>query len=276
MRSFRFPVSWFWLPLRVFMGIRKPKNPIIGGYFSGEVIELGAKASRLKVGDQVYGSTQMRFGAYGEYLCLPEHYTIVSKPKNLTYEEAAALPLGALNAIHFMRLANIRAGDKLLVNGAGGSIGLYAMQIAKGMGAEITAVDKAIKKEVILNNGADHFINYQNEDFTQTAERFDAIFDMVAKKNFGGATRLLKDEGRYLIGNPRVSDMLRACLSRKSIHFEFARETHEELIEITRMVERGELRPVIDRVVPPDEIARAHRLVETEQRLGSIVLKLTF
>lgn len=276
MRSFRFPVLWFWLPLRLVMGIFKPRNQIIGGYFAGEVVEVGSKVSRLQVGDQVYGSTQMKFGAYGEFICLPENYTIVRKPENLSYEESAALPLGALNAIHFMRLANIQRGDTLLVNGAGGSIGLYAMQIAKTLGAEVTAVDKGIKRQAILKSGADHFIDYQKQDFTESSQRYDIIFDMVARKNYRGAIRKLSPKGRYLLGNPRSSDMIRSFFANKPVRVAFARESHEELNEITRMAENATLHPTIDRVVKPSQIAEAHRLVESEERQGCIVLSLNF
>ena len=150
LRSFKFAVKWFWLPLRLAMGLITPRRPILGGYFSGEVESVGKDVSRLKKGNQVFGSTQLRMGAYGEYVCLPESYTIVQKPPNISFEEAAAVPLGGLNALHFMRKANIRNGEKVLINGAGGSIGTFAVQIAKSMGAEVTAVDSTIKEEMLL------------------------------------------------------------------------------------------------------------------------------
>jgi len=139
MRSFTYAVKWFWLPLRLALGIRKPRRQILGGYFSGEVVQTGNAVSRLKVGDQVFGATQLRFSAYAEYLRLPEHYTIVAKPENMSFIEAAAVPLGGLNALHFMRRAKIQPGERVLINGAGGSIGAHAVQIAKAMGAQVTA-----------------------------------------------------------------------------------------------------------------------------------------
>lgn len=125
MRSFNFAVKWFWLPLRLFWGVFKPKKNVLGGYFSGEIEDVGKNVTKLLVGDKVFGSTQMRLGAYGEYLCLPENYTIVRNPSNINYEEAAAVPLGGLNALHFMRKANIKEGETVLINGAGGSIGIF-------------------------------------------------------------------------------------------------------------------------------------------------------
>lgn len=130
LRSFNFAVKWFWLPLRLAMGLIAPRRPILGGYFAGEVESVGKDVSKLKKGDQVFGSTQHRMGAYGEYVCLPASYTIVQKPNNISFDEAAAVPLGGLNALHFMRKANIRNGEKVLINGAGGSNGTFAFQIA--------------------------------------------------------------------------------------------------------------------------------------------------
>ena len=152
LRSFNFAVKWFWLPLRVAMGISKPKKQVLGGYFAGEVVTVGKDVSKFKKGDHVFGTTRLLFGAYGEYVCLPGNYTIVPKPHNMSFEEAAALPLGGLNALHFMKKANIRKGEKILINGAGGSIGTFAVQIAKAMGAEVTAVDSTIK----VKNAAPH------------------------------------------------------------------------------------------------------------------------
>jgi len=147
LRSFNFPVKWFWLPLRIAFGIRRPRNPILGGYFAGEVVELGSEVTEYQMGQQVFGSAQRRMGTYGQFLCLPASYTIVTKPKNMSYEEAAAVPLGGLNALHFMRKAKIQKGDKVLIHGAGGSIGSFAIQIAKASGAEVTAVDHGRKKQ---------------------------------------------------------------------------------------------------------------------------------
>ncbi|MCZ6756667.1 MAG: NAD(P)-dependent alcohol dehydrogenase, partial [Bacteroidetes bacterium] len=135
LRSFNFPVKWFWLPLRIAFGLTKPRRPILGGYLAGEVEAVGKNVTRFKTGDRVFGSTGFKMGAYGEYVCLPESATLVHKPATMSFEEAAAVPLGGLNALHYMRRANIQTGEKVLVNGAGGSIGTFGIQIAKALGA---------------------------------------------------------------------------------------------------------------------------------------------
>ena len=199
MRSFRFAVKWFWLPLRIAFGITKPKRPILGGYFSGVVESVGNNVTRFKSGDAVFGATQLRFGAYGEYLCLPESYSIAIKPENMTFEEAAAVPLGGFNALHFMRKAEIKTGEKVLINGAGGSIGTFAVQIAKCMGAEVTTVDSGIKEEMLRGIGSDHFYDYAREDFTRNGQSYDVIFDMVAGSSYSSCIKSLNPGGRYLI-----------------------------------------------------------------------------
>jgi len=278
LRSFRFPVKWFWLPLRLGMGITAPRRRILGGYFAGEVEAVGNRVTKFSPGDEVFGCARLRLGAYGEYVCLPASYTIVPKPRNLTFEEAAAVPLGALNALHFLRKANVHSGERVLVNGAGGSIGSFAVQIARSMGAEVTAVDSANKEDMLLRIGADRFIDYRKEDFTAGGEPYDVIFDMVVASDYSACVASLAPGGRYLIGNPRLSDMARAMLTNrftdKTVVFALAGETEEELSAITAMIEAGEIRPVIDRVCSMEQAAEAHRRVETEQRVGIVVISL--
>ena len=172
MRSFNFPVKWFWLPLRVALGVTKPRRKVLGGYFSGEVEAVGTNVTKFKVGDPIFGNTGFRFGAYGEYVCLPENYTLVAKPENIGFEQAAAVPLGGLNAIHFMRLANIKAGEKVLINGAGGSIGTFALQIAKDMGAEVSVVDSGHKETMLRDIGAVEFFDYTKENFAESGKTY--------------------------------------------------------------------------------------------------------
>lgn len=278
MRSFIFPVKWFWLPLRIAFGMTKPKRQILGGYFAGEIVSLGRGVTHFQVGDPVFGSAQLRLGAYGEFAAYPASYTIMGKPENVSYEEAAAIPLGGLNAIHFMRKADIQAGETVLVNGAGGSIGTYAVQIAKSMGAEVTAVDSGIKAQMLRSIGADHFIDYTQEDFTQRGQTYDVIFDMVAQKSYAGRIRTLNPGGRYLMANPRFMDMVRSAFTSrftdKQAIFAFAGETKEELLALKEMAEAGDIRPVVDKVYSMEEAAEAHHRVETEQRVGSIVIAI--
>ena len=276
MRSFNFAVKWFWLPLRLALGVFAPKRQVLGGYFAGEVVRIGNAVTNFAEGDQVFGSSQLRLGAYGEYLCLPDNYTIVSKPINMSFESAAAVPLGGLNALHYLRRAKIKKGEKVLVNGAGASIGTFAVQIAKVMGAEVTAVDSAIKEKMLRNIGADHFIDYQKQSFVDSGETYDVIFDMVASGSYTGCIKSLNAQGRYLMANPRLSDMLRSVLTsrftEKTAIFAFAAETKEELLALKTMIEAGKIKSIVDKTYPIDQAATAHRRVETEQRLGSIVI----
>jgi NADPH:quinone reductase-like Zn-dependent oxidoreductase len=276
MRSFNFQVKWFWLPLRLAFGLFKPKRKILGIYFAGEVESVGKGVTKFHPGDQVFGSTRLRMGAHGEYVCLPESYTLAAKPENLTFAEAAAVPLGGLNALHFLRKANIQKGERVLVNGAGGSIGTFGVQIAKSMGAKVTAVDSMIKEEMLRKIGADHFCDYSKDDFTQSGQTYDVIFSMVAHTPYPACVRALNPKGRYLIANPRLADMLRSLLTtmftQKTAIFAFAKESEEELLALKKMLEAGTIKPVVDKVYSFDQAAEAHQRVETEQRLGSIVI----
>ena len=278
MRSFKFAVKWFWLPLRIAAGLIRPKNPVLGGYFAGEIETVGKMVSKFTPGEQIFGCARLRMGAYAEYACLPDSYTIVPKPDNLTFEESAAVPLGGLNGLHFMRRANIKNGEKVLVNGAGGSIGTFGVQIAKAMGAEVTAVDSPIKEQMLRRIGADHFFDYTREDFTRSGKTYDVIFDMVARSSYSGCIRSLSPGGRYLKGNPRLSDMLRSVLTTrftsKTAVFAFAGEKEEELLELKEMIESGNIKPVVDKIYPMNQAPEAHRRVETEQRSGIVVISM--
>jgi len=276
MRSFNFAVKWFWLPLRLMWGIFKPKKNVLGGYFSGEIEDVGKNVAKLVVGDQIFGCTQMRFGAYGEYICLPDSYTIVKKPSNMRYEEAAAVPLGGLNALHFMRKANIKEGEAVLINGAGGSIGTFAIQIAKDMGAEVTAVDSPIKEAMLCQLGVDYFVDYTQEKVTEQDKTYDVIFNMVASSRYSDFINVLNSNGRYLMGNPKLVDMLRSVVTSKFTDkkaiFSFAGEKKEELIALRTMIEAGKIRSVVDKIYSFNQIVQAHERVEAEQRIGIVVL----
>lgn len=278
LRSFKFSVKWFWLPLRLAVGILKPRRPILGGYFAGEIVQVGKEVTDLSVGDAVFGSAGLHMGAYAEYMALPATHTVVAKPANMSFAEAAAVPLGGLNALHFMRSANIRPDETILINGAGGSIGAHAVQIAKAMGALVTAVDHARKQDMLQRLGADHVVDYNREDFRRAGQRYDVIFDMVPSGSYSGCIKLLKPGGRYLSGNPRFFVMIRSLLTNwftdKSASFAFAGETKDELDDLRDMIEAGTIRPIVDRVLPMNKAADAHRLVETEERLGVIVISI--
>jgi NADPH:quinone reductase-like Zn-dependent oxidoreductase len=278
LRSFRYSVKWFWLPLRIAIGIRKPRRHILGFYFAGEVVSVGGRVTRFAPGDQVYGSTGLRLGAYGEYVVLPEGAAIGPKPATMTFAEAAAVPLGGLNALHFMRRAGIQPGEQVLIIGAGGSIGAHAVQIAHSMGGQVTAVDHRIKEDLVRRLGASDFVDYTTEDVTSTGRRFDVIFDMVPGGPYRRLVGMLRPGGRYLHGNPRLSMFVRSVLTTrftdKTVTVAFAPESTEDLATLTEMIEAGKIQSIVDRVYPMAEAATAHRRVETEQRLGAVVIAI--
>jgi NADPH:quinone reductase-like Zn-dependent oxidoreductase len=276
MRSFKFSVKWFWLPLRIAAGITGPRRQTLGGYFSGEVESIGKDVTGFSKGDLVFGAAGLRLGAYGEYVALPANYTIVSKPDNMSFTDAAAVPLGGLNALHFLRLAKVQPGDKVLVNGAGGSIGAHAVQIARSMGAEVTAVDSAIKEGFLRKMGAEHFVDYQKENFAAKGRTYDVVFDMVPARAYARSIKVLNPNGRYVSANPSLSVMLRSVFtnrfSNKTATFTFAGETKAELTTLKEMIEDGEIKSIVDKIYPMEQAAAAHERVETEQRLGAIVI----
>ena len=278
MRSFRFAVKWFWLPLRLALGVFRPRRAVPGNYFAGTVEAAGANVSRFAAGDKVFGSSKLMLGAYAQYLCVPSTYTIAHMPANLSYENAAAVPLGGLNALHFMRRARIAPGESVLVNGAGGSIGTYAVQIARKLGARVVAVDGAHKAAMLRDLGVDRFIDYASENFLESGDSYDVIFDMVAGSDYRGCLRALNPNGRYLKGNPRFLDLLRSgftsAITGKTVTMAFARESQEELEALAQMLEAGDIAPVIDEVFAMNDVADAHRRVESEQRLGIVVLRI--
>lgn len=266
-----------WVLARLVFGWRRPRQKILGAYFAGTVDAVGARVERLRVGDEVMGSSGARFGAYAEYLCLPESFPIALRPSNLTDIEASGVPLGGLNTLHFLRKANLQPGEHVLVHGAGGSFGTFAIQLAKHRGAEVTAVDHRDKLEMLRDLGADHVIDYMAEDFTENVGRYDILLNMVMSCPYARALRTLKPGGRYLLTNPDgFGQMLRAVwtswTSDRKVIVEMARETTADLDHLRELIEAGHLRSVIDRTYPLEQAAEAHRYVESGQKRGNVVL----
>ncbi|WP_201746273.1 NAD(P)-dependent alcohol dehydrogenase [Veronia nyctiphanis] len=244
MRSFNFPTKLFVVPLRLVFGITKPKKNVLGLYFAGEVAAVGSEVTRFNVGDKIFGSSQLKLGGYAEYLCVPEHYTLTTQPKNISHAESASLTLGGLNALHFMNLADLKKGDRIMIIGAGGSIGLHAVQMAKAAGALVTAVDHGRKEDMLRQIGADDFIDYTKQSFSNNAEKYDVIFNMIVSTPFKSCINMLNEKGLYLMGNPTLSDMIQTKLtntfSTKRANFSFASETVTELEALRNKVESGD------------------------------------
>ncbi len=266
------------LAFRIYAGLLKPKRiRILGQELAGEVDAVGAKVTRFKPGDAVFAPSLLYLGAYAEYKCLPEHYPVL-KPANLSYAEAATIPTGGINGLHFLKVANIQPGEKVLINGAGGSIGTYAVQIAKTLGAEVTAVDSAGKLDLLRSIGADQGIDYAQEDFTTRGETYDVIIDVVGKSPFSSSIRALNPNGRYVLGNASFSNRLRARFSRltegKQVIVALAPYKAEYYAFLKELIEAGKLKAIIDRYYPLEALAEAHRYVETGQKKGNVVITL--
>jgi len=272
-RRFKMPVL-LWLPARIGFGFRGPRKKILGQELAGEVESVGEDVTLFKKGDQVLALTGFHLGAYAEYDCLPEKGLMAAKPANMTYEEAAAVPLGGLHASYFLRRANLQKGQEVLINGAGGSIGTLAVQLAKSFGAQVTAVDSAGKLDMLRSIGADRVLDYSREDFTKSGETYDVVFDVVGKSSFSGCLRSLKEGGFYLLGNPGLSQLARRRLAstrgRKVISGMSYRT--DDLAFLKRLIEGGKIRTVIDRSNPLEEIVEAHRFVDTGRKAGNVVI----
>ncbi len=280
-RSLNFPI-YLSLPMRLWRGFLKPReNSILGTELAGEIEAVGKDVTRFKEGDQVFGSAGLGFGANAEYLCLPEEPGemeggVAIKPANMTYEEAATVPFGGRDALHFLRKGNIQSGQKILINCAGGSIGTYAVQLAKHFGAEVTAVDSTGKLDMLRSIGADQVIDYTQEDFTKSGEVYDVIFDVVGMISFSRSERSITQNGTYLLANPLGSQMVRGPLTRmtssKKVIMQTASPTTEDLIFLRELIEAGKIKSVIDRRYSLEQMAEAHRYVETGEKKGNVVI----
>ncbi len=278
LRSLKFPLLL--QPLaRIGFGFKGPRKKILGQELAGEIEAVGKEVTRFKKGDQVFAWSGLRLGAYAEYTCLPEDGVLAIKPSNMTYEQAAALPVGGLDAVYFLRRANIQSGDKVLINGAGGSIGTFAVQLARYFGAHVTAVDSTGKLDLLRSLGADQVIDYTQADFTKSGETYDVIFDVIGTSSFSRSIRSLKHNGRYLLGNPRLSQRVRgrwtSMRSSKQViswKARTAREYTEDRKFLTELIEAGKIHSVIDRCYPLEQTAEAHRYVDTGHKKGNVVI----
>jgi NADPH:quinone reductase-like Zn-dependent oxidoreductase len=255
MRSFTVP-PLFWLPARITLGFTKPKQPIFGMELAGEVEEVGKSVTRFKAGDQVFASTLTEnFGAYAEYKSMPEGAMIAKKPGNITYEEAAAIPIGATTALRLLRKGNIQRGQKVLIYGASGSVGTYAIQLARYFGAEVTGVCSTANLEMVKSLGAAHVIDYTKEDFSSSDEQYEVIFDTVGKLPKTKYSKVLAPNGTFV------------TIARLD-----TKEAMENLVFIKELIEAGEIKAVIDRCYPLEEMVEAHRYVDAGHKKGNVVI----
>lgn len=275
--EFTMPALMF-LPARFAIGFNKPKQTILGSEFAGEVEAVGSAVTRYKKGDQVFGYRSMHFGANAEYLCMEEDGLLALKPANMSYEEAATVPYGALTALSLLRKVTIRPGQKVLINGASGSIGSYALQLAKYYGAEVTGVCSTPRLEFVKAIGADKVIDYTQEDFTQNGETYDLIVDVLNKTSFARCKKSLKPQGSLLYASFKFKQLRQMWWTSrrggKRVICALSSEKPDDLVFIKELVEAGKLKSFVDRCYPMEQAADAHRYVEKGQKRGHVVLMM--
>jgi len=256
-RSFNSPLL-LWIPMRLVLGLRKPRKSILGVELAGVIEEVGKNVEKFKKGDRIFAMTGMNFGAYAEYICLPAEGNVVIKPDNLSCEEAAAISFGGTSALHFLRKGNIQEGQRVLIYGASGSVGTSAIQIANSFGAEVTAVCSSSNIEWVRSLGAHRVIDYIKEDFTKREERYDLIFDAVGKCPKKEVSKALTANGKFMsVEGQGIAKVLK-----------------EDLLFLSGLVEKKLFRPVIDKCYPLEQIQEAHRYVEQGHKKGNVIITI--
>ncbi len=276
-RSFTVPLS-FWLPARIALGITKPRKPILGIELAGEIESVGKDVRKFEVGDEVYAATLQNFGAYAEYICISEDGPVAVKPSNISFEEAAAIPISARTALCHFKKANIQKGQKVLIYGASGSVGTYAVQLSKYFEADVTAICSGDNIKMVKALGADKVIDYTDSNFIKQLETYDIVFLAVDKWSFSLAKRVLNENGTYInVTTPMKSPaMLWTTMTsgKKVFTGQSSPETAEALIFLKNLVEKGVIKPIIDRSYPIHDIVEAHRYVDKGHKKGNVVISI--
>ena len=269
----------FGILVRLTFGFRRPRKAVLGMNLAGVIESVGDSVNVFKVGDQVFGTSGMNLGAYAEYICLPENSVLAIKPKNMSDEQAAALPFGTLSALSFLRdKGKIESGQNVLIYGASGSVGSAAVQLARYFGATVTAVCSAANVEMVKELGAQRLIDYNKEDFTQLGEQYDIVFDTVGKTPFAKTLQTLKPNGRYLLAVAGLPLQIRALwtslIGNKKVIAGVAGETKADLEFLKALFEAGKLKPVIDRCYAFEQIPEAHQYVDSGHKKGNVVIMM--
>lgn len=276
-RDLTFAPKLFWLPGRILFGLFRPKINILGFGLAGEIAAIGKEVKHFNVGDKIFGTPGMAFGAHAEYTCMSEKGVLATKPASMTWEEAAAVFFGAHTALFFLReKGRIQAGQKILINGASGSVGTFAVQLAKFFGADVTGVCSSANLEMVKSLGANKVVDYTKDDFTKSTEAYDLVFDVVGKTSFSRCKRVLKKKGLFLacvINLPELMQILWTSITGgKKVKGGVAHERVEDLLFFKELIEAGKLKTVIDRCYPVEKAAEAFRYVEQGHKKGNVIL----
>ncbi|MFT4600417.1 MAG: 2-desacetyl-2-hydroxyethyl bacteriochlorophyllide A dehydrogenase [Arenicella sp.] len=264
--------------IRLIFGFKRPRKSVLGVVVAGEIESVGSKVTKFKAGDKVFGTTGMSFGAHAQYQCISEDGTLALIPENMSYEEAAAIPFGGTASLHFLRKGNVKAGEKILIYGASGALGTMAIQLAKEMGAEVTAVCSGSNAAMVKSIGADKVIDYTKEDFTKNGVKYDVIFETIGKSSFSKGMKSLEKKGTMLMASASMGLMIRGGLKSmfgsKKVISGVIKETADDMNFFKKLIEAGKLKAVVDKVYPLEEIVRAHAHVDAGHKKGNVIISM--
>jgi NADPH:quinone reductase-like Zn-dependent oxidoreductase len=268
----------FWIMARIFFGFSKPKVKILGSEFAGDIEAVGKSVTEFKVGDKVFGYRGQSMGAYAEYFVVPEKSVVTLKPENISYEEAAAVPSGSMVALFITRKVNVQKGQKVLVNGASGGNGNFIVQAAKDLGAEVTGTCGTKRVDFVKALGADKVIDYTKEDFTNNGEKYDIIFDVLGRAGFSRCKGSLTVNGKYVLVSFKVKQLLQmiwtSFFSSKKVICVLSPQKLDDLVAVSKMIEEGKIRSILDKTFPMDQAVEAHKYVEQGNKKGNVVISI--